>query len=84
MDEQELKELMRLLENAGVRANLCDTPIPVSTNSARCGEPSEIGDERIDDYILIPKAVVGTTAENGEDGSYYLAVLIAYQPTAKS
>lgn len=57
MDEQELKELMRLLENAGVRANLCDTPIPVSTNSARCGEPSEIGDERIDDYILIPKAV---------------------------
>jgi SOS-response transcriptional repressor LexA len=63
MDEQELKELMRLLENAGVRANLCDTPIPVSTNSARCGEPSEIGDERIDDYILIPKAVVGTHPE---------------------
>ena len=27
---------------------------------------------------------VATTAENGEDGSYYLAVLIAYQPTAKS
>ena len=27
---------------------------------------------------------VVTTAENGEDGSYYLAVLIAYQPTAKS
>ena len=27
---------------------------------------------------------VATTAENGEDGSYYLAVLIVYQPTAKS
>ena len=27
---------------------------------------------------------VATTAENGEDGSYYLAVLIAYQLTAKS
>ena len=26
---------------------------------------------------------VAATAENGEDGSYYLAVLIAYQPTAK-
>ena len=27
---------------------------------------------------------VAATAENGEDGSYYLAVLIAYQLTAKS
>ena len=27
---------------------------------------------------------VATTAENGEDGPYYLAVLIAYQLTAKS
>ena len=27
---------------------------------------------------------VATTAENGEDGPNYLAVLIAYQPTAKS
>jgi hypothetical protein len=27
---------------------------------------------------------VAATAENGEDGPYYLAVLIAYQPTAKS
>ena len=27
---------------------------------------------------------VATTSENGEDGPNYLAVLIAYQPTAKS
>ena len=27
---------------------------------------------------------VATTAENGEDGPYNLAVLIAYQPTAES
>ena len=27
---------------------------------------------------------VAATAENGEDGPYYLAVLIAYQLTAKS
>lgn len=63
MDEKELKELMRLLENAGVKAELCDTPIPVSTSSARCGQPSELGDEGNDDYVKIPKAVVGTHPE---------------------
>jgi len=63
MDEQELKELMRLLDNAGVRADLCDTPIPLSTSSARCGLPSELGDEGVDDYIKIPKSVVGTHPE---------------------
>ena len=63
MNEQELKEVMCLLENAGVRAELCDTPIPLSVSGARCGMPTEIGDESIDDYILIPKVLIGPHPE---------------------
>ena len=63
MDEKELKEIMSLLEKSGLRAELCDTPIPISTSSARCGNPTELGDESIDDYILIPKALVGPHPE---------------------
>lgn len=59
MDEEELKELMTLLDAAGVRAKLCDTPVPVSANAVKCGIPTEIGDEDIDDYVMMPKALVG-------------------------
>jgi SOS-response transcriptional repressor LexA len=63
MNEQELKEMLSLLEKAGVNAELCDTPIPVSINSARCGMPTELCDECIDDYVLIPKALMGPHPE---------------------
>lgn len=63
MDEQELKEILCLLKDAGVDAKLCDTPIPVSTSTVRCGNPTEMGDESIDDYILIPKSVAGSHPE---------------------
>ena len=63
MDKEELKEMMRLLKEAGVEAQLCDTPIPVSANGARCGRPEDLEEENIDDYILLPKAVVGQHPE---------------------
>lgn len=63
MDIEELKEMMRLLKEAGVEAQLCDTPIPVSANGARCGRPEDLEEENIDDYILLPKAVVGQHPE---------------------
>ena len=63
MDKEELKEIMRLLKEAGVEAQLCDTPIPVSANGARCGRPEDLEEENIDDYILLPKAVVGQHPE---------------------
>lgn len=59
MKTDELRELMDLLEAAGVRAELCDTPVRVSALSAVCGVPREIGDDEWDDYILLPKALVG-------------------------
>ena len=59
MDKQELKELCALLDEAGMRYEICDTPVPVSLTSVPCGSPTELGPEEIDDYILLPKALVG-------------------------
>ena len=42
MNEAELKEVMRLLQEAGVRAELCNTAVPVSTSSVHCGLPTEM------------------------------------------
>lgn len=63
MDEKELKEIFDLLEKQGMRPQLCDTPVPVSGSCARCGLPTEIGDESIDDYVLLPKSLVGQHPE---------------------
>lgn len=60
MDEKELKEILSAIEKAGWRPELCDTPVPVSYQAVKCGIPTDMGDECIDDYILLPKAVVGT------------------------
>ena len=63
MDKQELKELCALLDEAGMRYELCDTPVPVSLSGVPCGFPTELGDECIDDYILLPKSIVGNHPE---------------------
>jgi len=63
MDEQELKELCALLDEAGMRYELCDTPVPVSLSGVPCGYPTDLGDECIDDYILLPKSIVGNHPE---------------------
>ena len=54
---------MALLDEAGVRYELCDTPVPVSLSGVPCGFPTDFGDECIDDYILVPKSIVGTHPE---------------------
>lgn len=57
--EQELKEMIVLLRSAGVEPMLCDTPVAVSVAGVPCGSPRELDDESIEDYILLPKALVG-------------------------
>ena len=59
MDKEELKEVMGLLRAAGMKAMLCDTPVAVSAAGVPCGCPAELGDECIEDYYLLPKALVG-------------------------
>lgn len=63
MKKKELEEILALLDEAGVKYELCDTPTPVSLASVPCGLPTELGDEDIDDYILLPKKLVGQNPE---------------------
>ena len=63
MKEEELKEVVRLLEEAGWQPMVCDTAVPVSLSSVRCGSPTDLTDEDIDDYILLPKSLVGQYPE---------------------
>ena len=59
MNEKELKEIFGKLEEQGWMPMLCDTPVGISSSKVKCGLPTEIGDESIDDYWMIPKAIVG-------------------------
>ena len=63
MNEEELKDLLRLLSDAGVKAELCDKPVPVSGCSAICGYPTEPGDYDLSDYVLLPKELMGIHPE---------------------
>lgn len=63
MSEDELGELIQLLGRSGLRAELCDTRVPLSGSPVRCGTPTEPGDADLDDYVLLPKALVGAYPE---------------------
>jgi len=44
MNEEELREITDLLVEAGVKPQLCDTAVPLSGSTVRCGCPTEPGD----------------------------------------
>ena len=50
MDEKELKEVMALMEAQGWNPRLCDTAIPVLSTRVACGNPTELGDEVIEEW----------------------------------
>lgn len=58
-EQQEFEEALAMLREAGVNAMVCNAPVAVSMSGVKCGLPSELGDESIDDYLLIPKALIG-------------------------
>lgn len=60
---QELKETLRLLKEAGVKAELCDCPVRVTDCPVKCGAPQELGDADLTDYVLLPKSLVGSCPE---------------------
>jgi len=53
------EEVLGMLRAAGVNAMVCNTPVGVSLGRAKCGMPTDLDDESIDDYIMIPKALAG-------------------------
>lgn len=54
-----MEETFAMLRSAGLSPRLCDTPVPFSEQSVRAGHPSMPGDPRHDEYILLPKNLVG-------------------------
>lgn len=63
MNEQELREVLIELMEAGVRPMLCNVAVPLTVAGAHCGGPAELGDEGVEDYLLLPKALVGIHPE---------------------
>ena len=60
----ELNETLQLLRQAGVEAQACDTPVPVSSVSVKCGVPTMLGDANAsDEFIMMPKALLGLHPE---------------------
>ena len=62
-DHNDLKQAISLLEKQGWNPMVCDTPIAVSSCSVKCGIPTEIGDEYIEDYWLLPKSMTNMHPE---------------------
>ena len=57
MDEKELREIMKLLEDAGMDPQLCDTMLPHYLGKASCGVPLESSGD-IEEMIPVPKALL--------------------------
>ena len=56
-NNEELKEIVETLSKQGWNPMVCDTPIGISNNSVKCGIPTGIGDENIDDYGWLPNSL---------------------------
>ena len=63
MTKEEIRGLIADMRAMGLDVELCDTPVPVSVAGVPCGSPAELGDQCIDDYVLVPKSVVGNHPE---------------------
>ena len=56
IEEEEIRELFHLLNEAGMCLELCDTAIPQYENAVQAGWPADAGDIVIDDYFMVPKS----------------------------
>ncbi|MBP5340138.1 MAG: hypothetical protein J6Z14_12705 [Prevotella sp.] len=63
MNDKELNEVLNLLSQAGLQPMVCDTQVPLSKVPVKCGQPVIPGDREADDYVMLPKALVGTHPE---------------------
>lgn len=62
MDEKEINEMLQLLHQAGMRAELCDSPIAFYDSEVMCGNPTMTGDV-VMETKLIPKELLGMQPE---------------------
>ena len=63
MNEKELKEIIILLKEQGWQPLICTQSVPVSEQAVKCGSLTEIFEQDIDEYLQLPKALVGMNPE---------------------
>ena len=59
MTEQELQEIYELLKKSRLNPQWCDTCVPYYENGVKAGVPSDPGDIVKDDYLMLPRGLVG-------------------------
>lgn len=62
MNEKELIEILKKLDEQGWNPLLCDTPVPIYDNPVMCGEPKDVGDVT-GDITMIPKEFLAMQPE---------------------
>ena len=58
MTEEELKEMMRLLEEQGWQPRACDMDVPVYGNRVPCGQPTDVGDVLVERHLSLPSGII--------------------------
>ena len=62
MNEQELIELLKSLEEHGWNPMICDTPVPFFENAVMCGKPNGVGDV-VQQDMMMPRAFLAMQPE---------------------
>lgn len=60
MTDSELQQCLELLRTAGFSPMLCDTPVPLVDIPVLAGYPAEAGDSTEQNYIMLPRELVGS------------------------
>ena len=59
MREEDIIEILELFRKAGLRADLCDTPVPYYPGGVSAGVPKEIISQCEKEYVMIPRYLLG-------------------------
>lgn len=59
VSDEKLKEILALLESAGMRPMLCDCPVQYYDVDVHAGIPTGIGEPERGKYIMLPRELVG-------------------------
>lgn len=62
-NHKDFRYLLSLLYETGQTYMACEELVPMTTATAHCGDPTEMGDPGADDYVMLPKALVGMNPE---------------------
>lgn len=59
MTQEEIIEILQAMRNAGMKFEICDTPVPYYPEGVSAGIPKETLDQCAKEYIMIPRSILG-------------------------